>query len=128
VHHDIDAILLPALKAILSPDEVDSIAIWRSDDAVSGANTTSVGSGRRFDMVPIVIGRPLQELGDVGTSIHVVVRGESFRDLLRDERATAGTSDAELVERLVGNLQDFVAESEFSWGQWREPRPDVTDS
>ncbi len=32
-------------------------------------------------------------------------------------------TDARLRERLVSDLQDFIAESRFGWGTWRDPRP-----
>lgn len=62
----------------------------------------------------------VEEDGDsVRSSLRV--NNESFSTVLRGDWATE--TDAELRVRLVDDLQDFIAESRFGWGTWREPRP-----
>lgn len=60
--------------------------------------------------------------------LEAVLRGETFREPLwvpSDPPWSVGTAR----ERLISDLQDFIAESKFGWGELRLPtRPDHADT
>ena len=51
---------------------------------------------------------------DGGAFIEVMAGGEQLLSFI-------GNGD-DLVERFLSDLQDFISETRFGWGQWREPR------
>lgn len=67
--------------------------------------------------------RLVRQLGGDGADepeilLVVTVRGEEFRHYLW-RQGQVDESGTDLQERLAGELQDFIAESGFAWGQQR---------
>ena len=54
-----------------------------------------------------------------GLWLHLVVSGEQF-DLMVTQDGVEESSE-ELTERLQSELQDWIAESRFAWGEHRVP-------
>ncbi len=96
-------VVLPAVRAVLEPDEVDAISLGAADDA-------------RFAFFP----EDCLVDADGDLALVVIARGETFRLRLSPSLA----DPAVLREHLADQMVDFVAESRFGWGQDRSrPRP-----
>lgn len=52
--------------------------------------------------------------------LHLSVAGERFDLKLRDSEAPE--TPEQMVERIQSDLQDWIAESKFGWGQLRVPK------
>jgi hypothetical protein len=89
----------PVVSALLSADEVDELALrWGAD--------------------------PLPD--DVW--VHLVARGEPFEHLLHSPVHGAGPIDAvAAAQNLAWQLEDFIAESRFAWGEQRIARYELPD-
>lgn len=84
-------IVLPAIRGVLKPDETEDLRLSVGNDPASGVWIAE---------------------------LQLSVRSEEFFDRVFDS-AVADMSPAEWSERLASNLEDFVAESRFGWGQDR---------
>lgn len=78
-------VVLPVLRGLTRPDEVDDVAVARSGSAVR---------------------------------VRIVLRGETWEHVLW-EPSYPPWSPVEARDRLRSDLQDFIAESSFGWGQRR---------
>lgn len=85
-------VITPAIGSVLAPGEVDQLRVWVNRDDDGSATE---------EWLEILAGRD-----------QLV-----FRVWDCDETSQAD----ELRERLADALREFVAESSFGWGQWREP-------
>lgn len=95
-------VAIPALEAVLGGWAVEEIVL-------------SVGlldaPGR-----PSLAPRDAAAKQVVAVRLRVSVEGEEYSDLIFDEASAVHVDSAEYRARLVGNLEDFVAESRFGWG------------
>jgi hypothetical protein len=94
-------VLLPALTELFDPTEIDATTVQRVGPDVA---------------------RPVPTSRSRGIYAVVWINGERFEDLIVDEDSNEEMSDSDLVDRLVGNLEDFIAESQFGWGTRRVRR------
>ena len=84
-------IVSPALEVMLQPDELHAVSLARRQGSDSESHWYA--------------------------DLELNLVGERFVD-----RVYENTIDAPVTEwrnRLASNLQDFVAESRFGWGEWR---------
>jgi hypothetical protein len=93
-------ILLPALEELFEPDEIDATLVSRVGTAADQSGHVNASDRRGIFAV-------------------VWIHGEKFEDLIIDDDAGTEVSESDLVNRLVENLQDFIAESRFGWGTQR---------
>lgn len=96
-------IVLPATSQVLKRDELRHLALgWGETDVLSpaGGQSTSTAACLRLTLD---------------------VMGETFVDVIYDAASAPNLDLADLQQRLVSNLVDFVAESEFGWGEDRTP-------
>jgi len=92
----IEQIIVPVLQAMTKPGEVESLALtW----APPTATVTAPGP-------PSVL------------LLEVVLRGEQFQSFVWAS-SDPPSSPAGIRARLASDLQDFVAESRFAWGELR---------
>jgi hypothetical protein len=89
-------IIVPVLNALLTADEVDDVRVVRQ--------RSGDGAGERE------------------IRLAVTVQGEQSCHFLWRE-GQAEESPDEIRDRLVSELQDFIAESRFAWGEQRPCPP-----
>ncbi|GAA2141731.1 hypothetical protein GCM10009844_12370 [Nocardioides koreensis] len=91
-------IVAPALEAVLRPDEVDAASVARRAPSADPRHWYA--------------------------ELELSLVGERLVDRVYESTIDASVTDWR--NRLASNLQDFVAESRFGWGEWR-PLPDGWD-
>jgi hypothetical protein len=103
LHCVLGGIFIPALTPIVDPSESQELCL-----SVSRASTDETSTGE---------GSPH------GTRYLLVrtLRGEVFKDVVYDNIVGASISDRAWTDRLVSNLQDFMADSTFGCGELRQP-------
>jgi hypothetical protein len=82
----------PVLVGLLAPDEIEQVSVGRHQDPGDG--------------------------GALQVLLSVTVQGEESRHYLWREGQVEESSE-ELRKRLAGEVQDFIAESRFAWGERR---------
>lgn len=95
--------VLEAIESILEPGELQELTVDVRDPGLPAWN----------------------EAGDAssGTWLHVVAADEVFDFWLDTPPGTPSLETVdEMKDRLVLQIQDWVAESRFGWGQLRNPR------
>lgn len=96
----IDTVVTPALLLALPSDHVTEVRVYE------GTLTRTIGS-RAPRAVPCV-------------RLSLKVAAEEFEDVVYDVESAEDLELTDLTDRLVSNLNDFVAESRFGWGQDRD--------
>ena len=85
------SIVSPALEVMLKPEELHAVSLTRRTGPDSESHWYA--------------------------DLELNLVGERFHD--RVYESTIDASGTEWRNRLASNLQDFVAESRFGWGEWR---------
>lgn len=95
-------IVLPSIGQVLKPGELRNVALgWGETEVLSPT------------------GGPVGKVACLRLSLDVM--GEIFIDVVYDAASAPNLEVDDLRSRLVSNLVDFVAESQFGWGENRTP-------
>jgi hypothetical protein len=107
----------PCLARLLRPGELDSVELaWRTVSRPDWpADFDRVGPG-----LHAMKGTPTFH-EEVCLVLNLIARGEDFGFEIATDDALIFGDDLSLVrDELCSQLQDFIAESEFAWGELRE--------
>jgi hypothetical protein len=86
-------VVCPAIDTLLPTDDITYVSLTRS-----------LGETHR----------------PAGIELRIRVGDDEFRDWVFQDDSMGDWGSAEVRDRLLSNLQDFVSESSFAWGELRE--------